>query len=112
MVIESSDGTKFGTHAEYLARFSEGFPGFPIAESARKEEVVNLTETADVLSLMLKFLHAQKPPVIVSLDFNLLLQFAEAVEKYVIYMAMPAVSYLMRFARLHLLAECAPNSIT
>jgi hypothetical protein len=47
-----------------------------------------LEETAEVIEIMLQFMHHTRQPDISKLEFDLLLSLAEAVEKYMIYSAM------------------------
>jgi len=83
--LKSSNGTVFGAHQRNLEQYSDGFP---FAASTTVEEVVKLSETADVLRLMLKFMHNVRQPELSGVQFSTLSALAEAVEKYMIYSAM------------------------
>ncbi|KAF8176940.1 hypothetical protein BJ912DRAFT_986440 [Pholiota molesta] len=86
IVLQSSDGIQFGTHLNNLQQYSEGFP---LAESVMVDaDIPILEETAEVIEIMLQFMHHTRQPDISKLEFDLLLSLAEAVEKYMIYSAM------------------------
>lgn len=97
VVLRSTDGLVFGAHAKNLETFSDGFP---IADHTAHpiEETVQLSETSEVLSLLLKFMHHKKQPDCDKLDFKVLSGLAEAVEKYGVYSAMEYCAILMRCA--------------
>ena len=62
--------------------FSEGFSA-PLIQAS--DEIVQLTETADILELLFQFCYPKQPPSLQSLNFETLSRLAEAVEKYQIY---------------------------
>ncbi|KAJ7482741.1 hypothetical protein FB451DRAFT_122132 [Mycena latifolia] len=80
IILEASDGTRFGVSASNLHRFSGAFPapGFVDAGSIAAYEVIILHETADVVRLMNPW------------------QLAEAVEKYMIFPAQEVVKARVR----------------
>lgn len=88
VILQSSDGKQFGTHKSYLSRFSEGFPEEDGVRVEEKVEVVPLVEDADVILLMLKFMHPQRPPLSRDIPSDVWPRLAEAAEKYVVYSAM------------------------
>jgi len=69
---------------------AEGFTSFT-------EDVVDLTETSDVLDILLQFMLHQRPPTLTSLDFTVLNSFAEAVEKYEVFSAMATTEICMKY---------------
>ncbi|KAF9472587.1 hypothetical protein BDN70DRAFT_886834 [Pholiota conissans] len=95
IVLQSSDGVIFGAHMKNLAEFSEAFP--------RKDSVVVdedvpiLEESADVLKLMLQFMHHAPHPSLRNVPFTLLSSLAEAVEKYTIFSAIELCKVHMSF---------------
>lgn len=84
--LKSSDGIVFGAHKRNLELYSDGFPF--VASTTTVEEVATLPEEADVLRLMLKFMHNVRQPDLNEIGFSILSVLAEAVEKYMIFSAM------------------------
>lgn len=96
IALRSSDGITFGARVRNLEVFSEAFPvtqhtALPVAE------VVQLPETSQTLSLLLKFMHHKTQPHCDGEDFPTLLGLAEAVEKYGVHSASEACRMLMRY---------------
>ncbi|KAJ7053971.1 hypothetical protein C8F01DRAFT_1165521 [Mycena amicta] len=96
IILEASDGTRFGVSAGNLHKFSGAFPaqGFDKAD-ALAPEVVVLPETAHVVRLMVRFMHPRvsQPNI---WDIEEPWQLAEAVEKYEIFTAQQVVKARMR----------------
>ena len=72
--------------------FSEGFSA-PLIQAS--DDVVPLTETADVLELLFQFCYPKRQPSLRSLNFDALSVLAEAVEKYQIYGALEMCKFFM-----------------
>jgi len=64
--LKSSNGTVFGAHQRNLEQYSDGSP-FAASTTA---EVVKLSETADILRLMLKFMHNVRQPELSRVQFR------------------------------------------
>lgn len=94
IMLKSIDGIIFGAHQKNLEFFSEGFP---VAGSTVATEVVDLQENADVLRIMLRFMHNARVPELKSIQFSTVAPLAEAVEKYMIYSAMEVCRAYMEF---------------
>ena len=94
ITLESIDGITFGAHQKNLEFFSEGFP---VAGSTVATEVVQLQENADVLRIMLKFMHNARIPELKNIQFSTIAPLAEAVEKYMIFSAMEVCRAYMEF---------------
>ena len=94
ITLKSIDGITFGAHQKNLEFFSEGFP---VAGSRVATEVVQLQENADVLRIMLKFMHNARIPELKRVQFSTIAPLAEAVEKYMIYSAMEVCRAYMEF---------------
>lgn len=62
--------------------------GFAPAEIPTLDEVVVLSEPAEVLELLFQFTHPSRQPSVLNLEFDLLFALAEAAEKYEAYGAM------------------------
>jgi hypothetical protein len=92
--LNSSDGQVFGAHQRNLEVFSDAFP---MAGSTTAKEVVTLEENAEVLQLILQFMHNTRQPNVSKLPFSTLAPLAEAVEKYMIYAAMQICHTHMEF---------------
>jgi hypothetical protein len=83
VVLKSSDGELFGAHQRNLT------DGFLIAVSSiDTSDPVSLEETADVLGLVLRFMHNIRTPALDTIPFTLLVPLADAVEKYTMYLPM------------------------
>jgi len=97
VTLEASDGTRFGVSASYLHRSSGAFPapGFVNADPIAANDVTILHETADIVRLMVKFLHPAAPQPDLWRIGNLW-QLAEAVEKYKIFTAQGVVKARVR----------------
>ncbi|KAJ7581919.1 hypothetical protein C8J56DRAFT_1029339 [Mycena floridula] len=98
ITLQSCDGVNFGAHTEFLACYSEAFPGMSPGLKESQHEIVRLTERSAVLELMLQFMHPQCPPDCSSLKFELLEELAEAAEKYQIYSAVAMCKMYMSVA--------------
>ncbi|KAL1686361.1 hypothetical protein GGG16DRAFT_128757 [Schizophyllum commune] len=83
--LRSSDGVLIGAHTRNLETFSDAFPLTSL--SAPPSEPVTLTETAVVLQLLMHFMHNVRQPSLEEKPFDLVLGFAEAVEKYGVHAA-------------------------
>ncbi len=83
IILESSDKIQLGAHSKNLELFSDAFPtvGSTLPPSGA-HDVVKLSETAEVIALMLRFTHNQPAPDLSSLDIHVLLGLGEAVHKY------------------------------
>ncbi|KAF8878654.1 hypothetical protein CPB84DRAFT_325793 [Gymnopilus junonius] len=85
ITIQSSDGILFKLHRSNLAGITGAFPG---PEIDTQGEIVHLTEPAKVLEIVFQYVYPRKHPSLKDLDFDTLLQVAEAVEKYDVFSAM------------------------
>ncbi|KAI4519320.1 hypothetical protein K523DRAFT_257541 [Schizophyllum commune Tattone D] len=83
--LRSSDGVLIGAHTRNLEIFSDAFPSTSL--STLPSEPVALTETAVVLQLLMHFMHNVRQPSLEEKPFDLVLGFAEAVEKYGVHAA-------------------------
>ncbi|KAF8878667.1 hypothetical protein CPB84DRAFT_1793950 [Gymnopilus junonius] len=85
ITIQSSDDILFKLHRSSLAATTGAFPG---PEINTQEEIVHLTEPAKVLEVIFQYVYPRRHPDLKDLDFDTLLQTAEAVEKYEVFAAM------------------------
>lgn len=95
VALQSSDDVVFGAHIQNLELFSTGFP---VAEHTITpvKEIIHLSETSAVLSLLLRFMHRKPQPDCSNVDFAVIAGLAEAVEKYGVHSAMELCAMLMR----------------
>ena len=103
IMLKCSDGELFGAHRWNLKTYSEGFP---LEGSETISDPVFLEETADVVRLMLHFMHQMRQPTLDNISFSLLASLAEAVEKYRIYSAMGVCKIKMTFVQFKLSSHC------
>ncbi|KAF8989169.1 hypothetical protein BDQ17DRAFT_1478927, partial [Cyathus striatus] len=95
LTLESIDGKLFHTHSANLSTFSDGFP--PATIAPLQGEVVKMSETADVLEILLRFMHPDREqPNLRILSIELLAGVAEAAEKYIVHSARQACSLKMQ----------------
>ncbi|KAK7041729.1 hypothetical protein VNI00_009018 [Paramarasmius palmivorus] len=94
VIIKSSDNHTFGAHAKNLEWFTEGFP-LSGSVKTNDQEVVQLTETADVLKLFLAFTHNNSSPDLSGYSMDVILGLAEAADKYGNHFAMTACKKFM-----------------
>ncbi|KAJ3988799.1 hypothetical protein F5890DRAFT_1490280 [Lentinula detonsa] len=90
LVLESQDGVQFGAHSANLAAFSDAFP--VVDSGINANEVVQMTERADVVLLLLQLTHRQRWMRSDKIPFGLLHRLAEAAEKFFI----PAIMEMCR----------------
>jgi hypothetical protein len=103
--LRSADGVQFHVHRKNLEVHSPVFAtaGVISAPLERQEvEVVQLSEPAEVLNLLLQFMYSQPQPDLIDLPFPVLADLMKAVEKYEVYSAMIVCSFAMK------LAVCSP----
>ncbi|ESK88151.1 hypothetical protein Moror_5572 [Moniliophthora roreri MCA 2997] len=93
LVLRASDGKRFAAHAELLDLYSSCFPP---AECVQGIEETDLSESAEILDMLLRFMHPHPQPDITNLPRPTLEDLAEAVEKYQIYPAMQVCKNEMR----------------
>ncbi|TEB37753.1 hypothetical protein FA13DRAFT_707099 [Coprinellus micaceus] len=91
IVLRSCDQVFIGAHQANLARFSEGFPSSD--EVTAPEKPIDLTETGEVLALLVHFMHKSRHPNLANIakgkaPRKTLFALAEAAEKYAVYPAM------------------------
>ncbi|CAA7269261.1 unnamed protein product [Cyclocybe aegerita] len=85
VIFQSSDGVRFHLHRTNLGVITGAFPG---AELDTRDEVVHLAEPARVLEILFQYVYPKRHPDLENLDFQLLAELAEAVEKYEVFPAM------------------------
>lgn len=88
IAFQSIDNVIFQVHSANLTCSSEGFAPPDGTASPLAHEIIQLIETSDVLELIFQFMYPQRPPDLAAVDFQLLLNVAEAAEKYQVYCAM------------------------
>ncbi|PFH48563.1 hypothetical protein AMATHDRAFT_87035 [Amanita thiersii Skay4041] len=93
----SSYGKLFGTHGKNLEEYSGGFPptvfssseaGEPAMEAIKDHNIAELSERSVLIELMLGYVHATPPSQLEGISFDVLMDLAEAAEKYSVYSAM------------------------
>ncbi|KAJ6589476.1 hypothetical protein B0H19DRAFT_1303739 [Mycena capillaripes] len=96
--ILSSDGVLFKVHRKNLEVHSDIFAD--AANATRSEpgdvEIVHLTETAEVLELLLQYMYRQRQPYLGDVKFATFANLAEAAEKYMVYSALDICQMKMK----------------
>lgn len=89
VTFRSSDGILFFVHRSNLEAHTEFFPGPDLADIIiNPDEETVLTEPSEVLAIIFDFVYPRKQPDMDKTDFKIVLQVAEAVEKYQVFSAM------------------------
>ncbi|KAJ7189071.1 hypothetical protein C8R46DRAFT_1056528 [Mycena filopes] len=98
IVVASSDNVYFKLHRKNLELHSDIFAnaGDTTEKKVAIQDVVHLTEPADVLDLLFQYMYRQPQPVLKEFSFELCAKLAEAAEKYLVYSAMPATKLRMQ----------------
>ena len=91
ITLKSSDGVTFGAHTTYLEMFSNGFPPAEFRGTDGSTDgtltVVSLPESADIVSLLLHYMHPRQQPDSSEFTFGVLERLAWATEKYMVFPA-------------------------
>ncbi|KAF9457609.1 hypothetical protein BDZ94DRAFT_1175170, partial [Collybia nuda] len=85
VIFKSSDGVLFKLHKINLSVNSRGFPP---AEFSTLNEIVQMSETSDILELLFQFCYPYRRPDLELIEFKVLTSLAEAAEKYEVFPAM------------------------
>ncbi|ESK89083.1 hypothetical protein Moror_5316 [Moniliophthora roreri MCA 2997] len=102
ITLQSSDKVLFRIHRVNLEMHSQVFADAASSTVGTVDnEVVALSESSAVLEVMLQYMYLQRQPDLRRLEFEIMKDLAEAVEKYQIYSAMGVCSQRMR--------ECIPE---
>jgi hypothetical protein len=97
IILKSSNGLYFGSHAKNLELYSEAFPHAEFSNTGSPlPEIVLLPESSDVLSLLLHYMHKQRQPKSSGLKFDVLCRLAEASEKYMVFSAIEVCKIQMK----------------
>ncbi|KAF5362739.1 hypothetical protein D9758_011718 [Tetrapyrgos nigripes] len=115
VILQSSDRVLFKVHRRNLEMHSQVFADAAgvtstlthvahatshldtsTSTSTSSNEVVHLSESSSVLELMLQYMYLQPQPDLRKVDFEVIKDLAEAVEKYVVYSAMAVLNAKMR----------------
>ena len=99
ITLRSIDGVLFRVHRKNLEVHSEVFAAaesisIPVVNEST--EVVQLSESAESLNLLLQFMYRQRQPDLLDLPFATLADLVEAVEKYEVFSAMKNCELSMR----------------
>lgn len=99
IIIESSDGVKFGAHQHTLGVFSQGFP-LPGTTSISLEDPVVLSEDSTTIRLLLQMMHSTPMPdaELHGLSFTDLEKLADAAEKYAVGLLIAVCRIKMEYA--------------
>jgi hypothetical protein len=100
IILESSDGARFGSHIQNLEIYSDAFPALEIYDTSGSAplEEVTLPESAAVVSRLLQYMHNQRQPDCSKLAFDVLSQMAEAAEKYIVFSTIQVCKIHMKCA--------------
>jgi hypothetical protein len=87
----------FKFYKKQLEAHSGAFAGAGAFGQSSSDEIVELTETSDVLEILLQLMSLQQPPDFRKMTFNVLAPLAEAVEKYEVFSAMSMCEIYMQY---------------
>jgi hypothetical protein len=88
ITFKSCDGILFKVHRKYLDAHSEGFGPPNGCTTVEEDEIVTLSETAQVLELVFQYMYPMRQPDLKKVDFTTLVSLSETVEKYQVFSAM------------------------
>ncbi|THU87315.1 hypothetical protein K435DRAFT_722774 [Dendrothele bispora CBS 962.96] len=94
MTLQSSDRVLFKVHRRNLEMYSQLYDN--TSSPTQSSEIVHLSESSAVLDLMFQYMYLQPQPDLRKVDFDVVKDLAEAVEKYCVYSAMGALNVQMR----------------
>jgi hypothetical protein len=94
VTLSSSNGVRFLVHRRNLETHSEVFSGGE--PFATLDEVVEMSETAEILDLLLQFIYPQPPPDLVNIKVETLIGLAEAAVKYLFHTVIHICELQMR----------------
>ncbi|KZP11904.1 hypothetical protein FIBSPDRAFT_755917, partial [Athelia psychrophila] len=94
VTFESCDHVLFRVHRKNLESTSEGFS--PPSGTTTSNEIVQLSERAEILDLLFQYAYPQRPPDLTSIPFEVFAGLAEAAEKYQMFGAMEICRLLMK----------------
>ncbi|GAW00682.1 hypothetical protein LENED_002226 [Lentinula edodes] len=98
VILQSSDGEQLGAHSKNLELFTDAFPVAGSTLPPHDGEVVKLSESAEILRLVLSYTHNTPPPNLSSLDLDTLLLLGEVViKKYGMYLAGECVNKEVKY---------------
>ena len=92
-VVRTSDDVEFGAHAANLLKYSDAFPGMDVRAG---HATIRLEETAEVVDILLRFMHGGRQPALSALAVETLAALAAAVERYQVYSAVELCKAHMR----------------
>ncbi|KAF5310791.1 hypothetical protein D9619_007917 [Psilocybe cf. subviscida] len=84
LILQSSSGDQFGAHKHNLQTYGDGFPLSDSIVTDIANDVPILSESTEVVRLMLRFMHRGRQPDLLRLPFDTVARFADAAEKYFI----------------------------
>ncbi|KAJ4466259.1 hypothetical protein J3R30DRAFT_2281515 [Lentinula aciculospora] len=97
MTLQSSDNILFKVHRLNLEMHSQVFADAGGTTVGTVEnEIVSLSETSEVLELVLQYVYLQPQPDLQKVQWEVVKELAEAVQKYEIYCAIGVCSQRMR----------------
>ncbi|KAJ2918843.1 hypothetical protein MD484_g1608, partial [Candolleomyces efflorescens] len=88
IVFISSDHVRYGIHSKNLEAGTGGFP--PVDSQSClgvTSEPVPLPESSSVLDLLFPFIYPMDRPKVEEMEFKIVIELAEAAEKYQVYSA-------------------------
>ncbi|KAF5346236.1 hypothetical protein D9758_011316 [Tetrapyrgos nigripes] len=95
VVFRSSDKVLFHVHQKHLEVCAEGFP-LAKHTTPSQNEIIPLSEKSSTLELLFQFILPQRFPELDKLDFEQLMELANASEKYVVYSGQSTCALYMR----------------
>src|ERR1700728_2659552 len=98
ITLQSSDNVSFRFHKKQLQTHSGAFAA---SAASAKDDPFVLTETSEVVDLLLQLMSLQDPPDLESLEVQTLALLAEAVEKYNVYHSKTICKMFMQYVHYH-----------
>ncbi|KAJ2918842.1 hypothetical protein MD484_g1609, partial [Candolleomyces efflorescens] len=99
IVFISSDRVRYGIHSKNLEASTGGFP--PVRSQSGlsvTSEPVPLTESSSVLNLLFRFIYPMDRPKVEDMEFKIVIELAEAAEKYQVFSAVHVCRLCLRYS--------------
>ena len=97
ITFKSCDEVLFKVYRKYLDAHSEGFGPPNGCTTVAEDEIVTLSETAQVLELVFQFMYPMRQPDLKKVDYTALVSLSETVEKYQVLSAMEVCKLRMEY---------------
>ena len=97
ITFKSCDDVLFKVYRKYLDAHSEGFGPPNGCITVDEDEIVALSETAEVLELIFQYMYPMRQPDLKKVEYTTLASLSETAEKYQVFSAMEICKLRMEY---------------